>query len=552
MTMANLRPSRLLPCLILSVAALSAPSSIGAAAPAARPLLLRNGHFWLGTHWGSTLWIENGRVIPARPGAHPVSKDLHGAYVIPGFIDGHMHPLFGAIFQQRGLALTDKQGNFLASATAVRDAVQRYLQAHPGGPAEWVTGYGWDPALATNPAFNRRLLDAVSGSRPVYLLSLDAHFALVNSAGLKRLGEIAFPAGSGVVPRDRSGRRTGLLLETPQFVATLRVLSEIPFAEKARAFERFQSQALEDGITSLCDLISDLPELRFYNRLLRQDRLKLRVYVSPYGPLHERRAMATYLRTRKVDSKWLALGPTKYLLDGTPGNHNAAWFQVYRDDPSTSGFLTLSPDHLDRIVADARRRGFDLALHAAGDLSVHEALDAIAQPSPAGSDPDVRLRVEHFDNVTREDRERLHVLVKRGLVASVQPTHFAAVYERRILEVIGPRRMRREYPLQTFIRAGVPLALNSDWPAALTFSPLLNLDAAEHHGAESLSPVEALNAATAGDAYALHSERWQGSLRPGYVADAVILSANPLQVRPRNLRVLATIVGGRVIAGRLP
>ncbi len=536
-----------------------------ASPPAAPAQIFCGGHvlqsgFHAAPEWTQAVAVHEGRIVAAGPEARVrrglralelacETVDLAGGYLIPGFMDAHMHPLFGAVFQDDGLKLVDAGGMFLNDPGAVAEAVAR-AQFQPAGKNDWLVGYGWNPELAQNGEFNRALLDAVAPHWPVYLLSLDAHFALVNSAGWKRLQPLRYPAGSGEVPLDTRGQPRGLLLETPQFIASLQVLAQMPYERVARAFERFQQAALKAGLTTIADIITDPGVLGIYQRLLGENRLRLRLFASPYGPLDCHAAMAEQLRAADLDATRLALGPEKYLLDGTPGNHNAAWFQVYADNPSTSGYLTLSPDALTAAVERAHREKRDLALHAAGDLSVHYALDAIEfgalrhwgqhgdGPLPA------RIRIEHFDNVTAVDRGRLSGLARLGLLASVQPTHFHKVYLRVIEKVLGPERMKNEYPLATLARAGIPVALNSDWPAAMTFAPLEIMAAALAHGAESLDAAGALAGYHHWSALALRAEAWLGRIAPGCAADFVLLNGDPLKQPPEQLHIQKLWING--------
>jgi len=542
--------------LLISLVVL-APLGFAQAAGPAPTTLYVGGHVLAADGaWRQAMAVRDGTIVAlgsepqvrrALQGTYQ-TRSLGGHYLIPGFIDAHIHPMFGAIFQESGIRLSDEAGHFLDDPRAVAAAVRHYIATTALNPDAWVVGYGWSPGLAEAPAFDRQLLDSVSGGHPVYLLSLDAHLALVNTAGLSRLGPISYPPGSGAIPLGADQKPRGLLLETPQFIASLRVISQIPFAFRARAFENFQVRALQDGLTTIGDILSDRDGLAFYLRPAREHRLLLRVAVSPYGPLRQRREMQHLLEGSPLLR--VMLGPDKYLLDGTPGNHNAAWFQPYSDRPlalgGTSGMLTLSPDALATIVRTAVRNHTPLALHAAGDLSVHEALDAVALAPANGT---LRMRIEHFDNLTAEDQKRLEVLARHGLVASIQPTHFAPVYATALPGLLGADRMHREYPLARILHAGVPVALNSDWPAALTFDPLQNLQAAEEHGAESLTPREALRAATYGDAYALGREASLGSLAVGHRADFVLLDGDPTQLHPERLHVLATFINGQQVAG---
>ena len=67
---------------------------------------------------------------------------------------------------------------------------------------------------------------------------------------------------------------------------------------------------------------------------------------------------------------------------------------------------------------------------------------------------------------------------------------------------------------------------------------------------ERISPYEALKALTANGAYQIFEEERKGTLKPGYLADLVILDKNPLSISPdriSSIRVLRTIKAGKEI-----
>ena len=63
--------------------------------------------------------------------------------------------------------------------------------------------------------------------------------------------------------------------------------------------------------------------------------------------------------------------------------------------------------------------------------------------------------------------------------------------------------------------------------------------------AQKISVEDALRAYTVGGAYAVFAEGRRGRLKPGYLADLVLLDRDLTRIPP--VKVLTTVVGGRVV-----
>ena len=70
-----------------------------------------------------------------------------------------------------------------------------------------------------------------------------------------------------------------------------------------------------------------------------------------------------------------------------------------------------------------------------------------------------------------------------------------------------------------------------------------------------MTVAEAVEAYTMGSAYAEFQDKEKGSITPGKLADMVLLSDDLFTIAPakiRDVKVLETIVGGKVVFGRIP
>jgi predicted amidohydrolase YtcJ len=127
----------------------------------------------------------------------------------------------------------------------------------------------------------------------------------------------------------------------------------------------------------------------------------------------------------------------------------------------------------------------------------------------------------------------------------------------------GPTRAGITTPVKMYLDANLPVSSGTDAPV-VPYPPLWTL----YHfvtrdtitggvlGADQrVSRQQALRMATINNAWLTMEERLKGSLEPGKFADLVILSEDPLtcpEAQLRDAQILMTMVGGKVVAGRLP
>lgn len=489
--------------------------------------------------------VKDGRVLAVGAGERTCEAartvDLHGAVVLPGFIDAHAHPAEG------GLELHMLQLGAVTTLDELAAAVGAWAAAHPEEP--WIEGAGWD-AVALDGIAPLAALDAAT-DRPVFLSSADGHSAFVNSAAFRLAGlDPATDPPGGLVDRGPDGP-TGWIRET----ATDVVGEAVPrwSAERTDAATRAGLAGFaEHGVTSIVDANADADSLASYRRLDREGALTARVYAAVEvvpGDVRAGVAQARRLRARYT-SPHLAVTGAKLYLDGVVESRTAALLAPYTD--GTVAPLAFPDADLDRVVRAADRAGLQLHAHAIGDAAVRQYLDAIARHGAPLAHPPLAAHIELIDPA---DVPRFAEL---GVAADLQALWaYPDDYVRALtVPVVGPDRAARLYPFGELDRAGATLVAGSDW-SVTTMNPWPAIEVALTRrdpagGGEALGEGQALDLLTMLRAYTSEAGSvfpgGVGSLAPGAAADFVVLDRDPFAVPVTELsevRVRETWMDGR-------
>ncbi|MEO5534578.1 MAG: amidohydrolase [Pseudolysinimonas sp.] len=477
-----------------------------------------------------------------------------GATIVPGLSDAHAHPLSGAGFTV-GM---DLRG--VTSLTELRQQLTEALAELQAG--DWLRGWGLNPNVWGLERVTSALLDEVTGTVPALLRFFDAHSALANQPALRAAGIAGprtFPTGSRV-DVDADGTPTGLLLEADAMQLVFDVMPPEPIEDLAHRVTRLLDDMAASGLTSsqVMDFIDEPFELL---RLIEAEgELALRLRFSPWvEPKHTRDDWAHFLEWQGTGGRRWKVHGVKFFLDGTIDG-GTAWL----DAPDTHGESIHSvwsdPADYAAAVRFFDENGVGTATHAIGDAAIRHALATISQ-LPAASAGGAVHRIEHAETLPDE---LVDVFPASGAVASMQPTHCThfvrSDHTDNWSERLGPERAQRAWRTRSLAKAGVNLALGSDWPVA-DFEPLAIMADAQLRRdvalpdldpvgpEEALTALQALEAYTMGSAIAAGVADTEGSISVGKVADLTILAADPLAISPEHLAataVLATVVSGEI------
>ncbi len=562
---------------LLLLIVLTALSLVGVSAVTAGPadLILHNGTVITidsETADGEAVAVRGNRILAvgsneevlALAAEHTERIDLAGRVVIPGFIEGHGH--FLGLGEAR--MILDLQGarSFAAMVEQVAGAV---TEAAPG---EWIVGRGWhqerwsdEPGPLFDGVPSHHALSAASPDNPVLLVHASGHASFANAAALAIAGidrETPDPEG-GTIVRDAEGEPTGFLRQAAQAaVRQARQQAEAALSEDERE-ARFRRQvalageeALAHGVTGFHDQGLTFAEIDRLIALAEAGQLPIRLHVAvraePNEVMEER--LPEYRLINHGDG-FLTVRAVKRHIDGALGTHGAWLLAPYADKPETSGLPQLAMDELEQTARIALRHGFQLNTHAIGDRGNREALDIYGRIfEEAGGNGDLRWRIEHAQNLHPDEVPRFAAM---GVIASMQGIH-ATSDGPWVPQRLGVDRAReRAYVWRSLLDAGARICNGTDVPVE-PISPLASYHASvsrmmangqRFFPEQAMDRLEALKSYTINCAYAAFDEDRLGSIRPGKLADLVVLDENLLEVdegRLPELKVEMTIVDGEV------
>jgi predicted amidohydrolase YtcJ len=489
--------------------------------------------------------------------------DLEGRSVIPGLIDAHVHFGWHSLAVYQGRVDLD---NVPTKAEAVTRVVEQARRAALG---QWIQGAGWNKNIWPDPSFPTAAdLDAVVPHHPVALEDKSHHATWVNRRALELAGISAAtkdPPG-GEILRDESGQPTGMLLETAAELV-YQVIPDTDVSTMVEALRLGITQAHRLGLTGVHD--PGHPVVLAALQVLRaREELELRALVHiPSDGLDAARQLG--LRSGLGD-EYLRIGGVKIFADGALGPQSAHMLAPYEGTTGELGIPIHTAEELRDLVYRARQAGLSVAVHAIGDAANRNVLDAIEHARLQGLDSDSQVssvpslilpdRIEHVQLLHADDLGRLAQL---GVVASMQPIH--ATSDMEMAERHWGRRCDLSYAWRSVLDSGACLAFGSDCPVE-TLDPIAGIHAAVTRRradgrpgpegwipAQRLTVTEALHAYTLGAAYAAGEGHLKGSLSPGKLADAVVLSrdilvCDPMEILETNVEM--TIFDGQIVHRR--
>ena len=265
------------------------------------------------------------------------------------------------------------------------------------------------------------------------------------------------------------------------------------------------------GLTTVHDAQATRDQILAYQDAYRAGELRHRVYYMLAGELLESyKAAGIYTG---LGNEWVRVGGVKFVADGSCSERTMLMSTPYVGRPNDYGIQTMTEQEIVDAVENAHRHGFQVGIHANGDVAIDLVLKAYERALEKWPHPDRRHRIEHCTLVNDS-------LLRRIKATGSIPTPFwtYVYYHGEKWTEYGDDKLRWMFAHRSFFDYGIKAPGASDYQPG-PFEPLMAIQSMvtrrDYKGREwgpnqKITVDEALKVATIHGAYASYEEDREG------------------------------------------
>lgn len=444
--------------------------------------------------------------------------ELGNKALLPSFVDTHQHFASFAIFHA---------GLNVMNITSNREMIRAIKEYADSTDEKSLLAFGASPySVEEGRLINREELDSACSDRPMMLVKYDGHACVVNSLLLKKLDK-QLSRLRGYHPESGEMNQEAFFAVSDYISNSVSIPNMIRNMQKAVDYMASKGIGMIHTVSGVgFPLNADITIEKLFAKSV-QHGFQIRVF-----PQSMNTEVATCRRLPRIG------GCFECALDGCYGSQDAALLAPYENDKNNCGILYYSDEKVIDFCKKANRLGLQIEMHAIGDKAFEQATRALKAA---------------LDDYPRENH-------RHGIIHACLPTEegiaICANYHINLLmqsafdnwrqeppeyieSILGKERNAHLNPVKTFVDNGCIVGQGSDAPCTDP-DPIDWLYRACNHTnpTQSVSVYEALRMLTYNGCYATFDENERGTLEVGKIADMVILSANPYDLQPQDLRQL--------------
>ena len=489
--------------------------------------------------------------------------DCKGNTVIPGLNDSHMHILS---FAER---MYQVKINDCKTIDEMIERCRDFIKKYPDRVKNGLHSQGWNQDLFVDSDRmpTRFDLDKISTEIPVILERACCHVLTANTKAIEMLGldkdSKQFNGGTFEIGED--GYPNGIFTENACSYAK-EIIPRFSIEEREKMFLEANKYAVEHGITSIQSndigtiVLDSQPYFNMFHKIYNENKglVRYRHQVSFNSPKDFKEFIENgeYKNGQYKNNSFLSLGPVKIFKDGGIGARTALMRDGYNDDPGNKGFEWLSAEEMDEYCKLAKEANIQMATHAIGDDAIEKTINSYEK---AFIDGENKLR-HTLIHCQITDKELLERIANLGILVSYQPIFLD--YDMHIVEKrCGSELASTSYAFKTLDDLGAKIAYGTDAPvedcnpfpniySAVTRKDSKGYPEGGFYPNECVDIYTAIDAYTEGSAYMEFMEDKKGRIKPGQLADMVVLdkdifTCDPMEIR--NILPLMTIIDGNIV-----
>lgn len=517
---------------------------------------------------GEIVYVGNDTDVEEYIGTNTEVIDLKGQMVTPGFMDSHIHSVGTKLTELYQISLYG-----LKTLDEYKTAISDFIAKNPD--MEIAVGGTFDINLfkvGDKTVFDRSILDNISTTQAIGLSDVSGHALWANSKALEIMGiDKNTPEENGcIIDKDANGELTGYLVDCWDFYDKLTV--EYTDEQIEAASLAFYEQASAYGVTGVQAMINDgfgVDSSAFLTNLDEQEKMTIRMNIAytlqPGTSIED--ALKALEENSKSTSNLVTNKSVKMFYDGVTEGGSALMLEPYKEAAGKGsewygGDSIWPKEEFQQMVIALDKAGYQINVHAIGDKSVREVLDAFELAQKTNGKRDSRHVLIHDCVVSEEDRARFSEL---GVIAAYQ---FLWMYKDPLYELekafVGEERALSFYPIKILHDLGTIITGGSDSPVT-DFNPLEQIEVgvtrnSPYPGEEdtdlyrwkeqALTAYQMLEIYTKNVATQMFLEDKIGTIEVGKQADLVVLSDNILEIDPKKIsdtKVQYTLVDGNIV-----